>query len=187
MSCNCSSLPRLWRSRCGNWELLVITHRCVMCSSAFPKLWLQRSSCCTVGLGRYWGSGGGRRHFPPRQSLAPSVARCSSTSDGRAGSSHSGTRFRKLCRERCPLEGQGRGQRGHDISAFIFMHKDKDKKELVHMHTLPVLTLKASVKRLFHQILRRCISLRCYHGVGALSQGQTRTLDHLLTEASLLS
>lgn len=55
------------------------------------------------------------------------------------------------------------------------------------MHTLPVLTLKASVKRLFHQILSRCISLRCYHWVGALSQGQTRTLDHLLTEASLLS
>lgn len=112
----------------GNLDLLVATHRCGMRSSASPKLWLQRSSCCTAGMGRYWGSGGRRRHFPPRRSLAPSVARCSSTSDGRAGSSHSGTRFRKLCRERCPLEGQGRGQRGHDISAFIFMHEDKDKK-----------------------------------------------------------
>lgn len=107
---------------------LVVTHHCVMCSSASPKLWLQRSSCCTVGMGRYWGSGGGWRHFPPQQSLAPSVAHCSSTSDGRAGSSHSETRFRMLCRERCPLEGQARGQRGHDISAFIFMHEDKDKK-----------------------------------------------------------
>lgn len=55
------------------------------------------------------------------------------------------------------------------------------------MRTLPVLTLKADVKRLFHQILSLCVSLRCYHWVGALSQGQTRTPDHLLTEASLLS
>lgn len=107
---------------------LAVTHHCVMCSSASPALWLQRSSCCTVGTGRYWGSAGRWRHFPPQPSLAPSVARCSSTSDGRAGSSHSGTRFRMLCRERCPLEGQARGQRGHGISAFIFMHEDKDKK-----------------------------------------------------------
>lgn len=69
------------------------------------------------------------------------------------------------------------------------MHKDKDKKKkkeptLMHMH---MHTLKASVKRLFHQILRRCVSPRRYHWVAALSQGQTRTLDHLLTAASLLS
>lgn len=145
---------------------LVVTHHCVMCSSASPKLWPQRSSCCTVGMGRHWGSGGGWRHFPPQQSLAPSVARCSSTSDGRAGSSHSETRFRMLCRGRCPLEGQARGQRGHDISAFIFMHEDKDKKRPVHMHTLPVQTLKASVKRLFHQILSA--AYRCAATTGLL-------------------
>lgn len=49
------------------------------------------------------------------------------------------------------------------------------------------LTLKARVKRLFQQILGCCVSLRRYHWVGALSQGRTRTLDHLLTEASLSS
>lgn len=58
---------------------------------------------------------------------------------------------------------------------------------LLLFYTSTVLTLKACVKRLFHQILSCCISLCCYHWVGALSQGQTRTLDHLLTEASLLS
>lgn len=80
------------------------------------------------------------------------------------------------------------GDKGDTISALSYLcTRIKIKKEPVHMRTLPVATLKASVKRLFHQILRRCISPRCYHGVGALSQGQTRTLDHLLTEASLLS
>ena len=91
-----------------------------------------------------------------------------------------------------------RGDKGDTISGYVQYFQNvcistKDK-ELAHMHahillvsTSTVLTLKACVKRLFHQILSCCISLCCYHWVGALSQGQTRTLDHLLTEASLSS
>lgn len=93
----------------------IVTHRCVRCSSAFPGPLLQRSSCCTVGKGRYWGSGGVQCRSPPLLSLAPSAARCNSTSDGPAGSSRSETRFRMPCRGRCPLEGDRKEQRGHDI------------------------------------------------------------------------
>lgn len=104
----------------------------------------------------------------------------------------------RLAGEDVLWRGTKEGDKGDMISGYVqyfqkCMHKYKDK-ELAHMHThillfstSTVLTLKACVKRLFHQILSCCISLCCYHWVGALSQGQTRTLDHLLTEASLSS
>lgn len=118
----------------------IVTHRCVRCSSAFPRPWLQRSSCCTVGMGKYWGSGGDRCRFPPQPSLAPSVARCSNTSDGPVGSSRSETRFHMPCRGRCPLEGQGRGQRGHDIRIYKVLSylctsiKIKSLHTCIHTH-----------------------------------------------------
>lgn len=89
--------------------------------------------------------------------------------------------------------GRGGGQRGHHIriyEALSYLCPSTEIKSLhicTRAHTSTVPNLKACVKRLFRQILGCCISLCCYHWVGALSQGQTRTLDHLLTEASLSS
>lgn len=99
----------------------IVTHHCERCSSAFPGPWLRRRSCCTVGKGRYWGSDGDQCRFPRRPSLAPSVAHCNSTSDGPVGSSRSETRFHKPCRGRCPLGGQGEGQRGHNIRIYTVL------------------------------------------------------------------
>ena len=170
----------------------IVTHRCVRCSSAFPGPLLQRSSCCTAGRGRCWGSGGVRCHSPPLPSLAPSVAHCSSTSDGLAGSSRSETRFHMPCRGRCPLKRDRKEQRGLDIRiqtviSYLCIQIKIKSLHTYSFYTSTALTLKACVKRVFHQILSCCILLCCYHWVCALSQGQTRTLDHLLTEASLLS
>lgn len=118
-----------------------VTYRCVKYSGAFPRPWLRRSSCCTVETGRCLGSGGYRYHSPPRPSLVLSVAHCSSTSDGPVGSSRSETRSHKPCRERCPLEGRGRGQRGHDIRIYEVLSylcpsiKIKSLHICIHAHT----------------------------------------------------
>lgn len=76
-----------------------------------------------------------------------------------------------------------------DILHFNYAYKPNVWKlhTCVHTnhHTPTVLTL--SVKTLFLKSSVAAINRCFYHWVGALTQGQTRTMDHLLAEASLLS
>ena len=97
----------IWVNICsGEGAGGLLTHRCVMCSGAAPGPWRWRNSCCTAGRGTRWGSGGAPCRSPPPRSPAPAAARCSSTSGGPAGSSHSGTISRTPCRGKYPLRGR---------------------------------------------------------------------------------
>lgn len=77
-------------------------------SSASPEHEGCWSSCCIVGKGRYWEFGGNWRQSLRGHYRVPSAARCSNTSGGPEGSSHSCTISRMLYRGRCPLKHRGK-------------------------------------------------------------------------------
>lgn len=87
---------------CNFGNIILYTH--YVSSSASPEHEGCWSSCCIVGKGRYWEFGGNWRQSLRGHYRVPSAARCSNTSGGPEGSSHSCTISHMLYRGRCPLK-----------------------------------------------------------------------------------
>lgn len=87
---------------CNFGNIILYTH--YVSSSASPEHEGCWSSCCIVGKGRYWEFGGNWRQSLRGHYQVPSAARCSNTSGGPEGSSHSCTISHMLYRGRCPLK-----------------------------------------------------------------------------------
>jgi hypothetical protein len=100
---------------------------------AFPVLGHLKSSWCTVGRGTGWKSGEHCLHFLLTLKQFLFASHYSSTSNGLAGSAHSGTRYHRTCKGIYPLQAK---TQKHISSCSLELKKNKAEDSSIFLTLL---------------------------------------------------